>query len=460
MKMVPIDTASPRTRGLGVTRIDLLGLGLIALSPVLFALLSWNTGARSDGLQSLITAVSAPILAIELIVVAGAARCGFEPIRSIRAQPAWMQVALLALVLIAFATALFVAVNPALAMYRSIGNLFHLMFGLAAAHLIASRWSGLAPLIWPAVVAGTCLYAATVALFVASIADTEIFAWEYFGLGVSNIRQTGFHSAIGASAALGLASFAATRRSYWLWVAAASLMTALSFWSGTRTSLAAITASFALALLIVPRMRTGRAIGALLISFAAGAILSLVHVAPHPAFGMFRVVTSVAQATVDEVSSGRLWMWRDTLSVIAQRPFFGFGESQFRFVVPASLGAFNHPHNLVLQVLLQWGIVGGACFFALACAVWHRFHVLGRRMVPAAVPALLVANAMLAFSLVEGSFYHPYPIMMTALALAFVLSAREAADSAAARSDHRFSPAFPPAAEEASAPARATARRR
>lgn len=398
----------------------ILSFLLVAFAPAIFALCTWNTGLPEGRgfLESQVRYFGLPILGAELFVVIVAMAAGFAPARTVRAMPRWVQAALLSLVVIAFGTALLAAPQPILAMLRTCMSALHLLFGLAAAWLIGAYHPALRTSFWPMIVAGLAAYALILCAFVASIADWRAFDWFYFGLGMIHIRQVGFYSAVGAAAALGLAAIRPGARNYLLWVGAAALLLALSFWSGTRGSLIAVLGAFGAGLLVLPGLRTMRACSALIAANAAGAALSLIPASPHPLFGLWRIFSNYDG--LDEASSGRIAMWLDTLRAIGERPWFGYGEGQFRLVVSQSQGVYNHPHNSLLQIALQWGGVGLACALAIAGSIAWRICSVARRD-PELTPALLVAAALAVFSLYEGTLFHPYPIMMLALAIAFLL---------------------------------------
>ena len=396
---------------------------LVALSPLLFALACWNPDGATDGRQ-LLLAYSLPISAIELAVFAYAVSADLNLREALARVPRWAQLALGLVVAIAIVTAQ-LAVNPLHSTIRTVQLVIHLLFGFSAWHLFRTRWVPLQGRVWPWIVAGSCLYVAAVVAWVLAVQDVAGFDWKRFSLGVVHIRQTGFYSAAGAAAAIGLAAAATTRRTYWLAVAAASLLTALSFWSGTRGSLFAVLAAFAAGLVLLPALRTVRMAAAMVVSTAAGALLSLVHSAPHPYYGLLRISQSTAATGADEIATGRIGMWRAALEAVRERPLFGYGESQFGVAVPG-WSQFNHPHNVFVQILVQWGIVGFLCYFALAAFVAWRFVLAVRRGGPDLIAPFLVAGALFAMSLYEGALYHPYPTLMIVFSVAFVL----------ARSDH------------------------
>lgn len=412
-----LDVDSER-RASGELTPPLVAWALIAAVPVIFALLTWAPSGERTAVQGLMRFLAIPVLAAELVVVALAA--GSRPFQSVRTAPAWMKAALGLLVAIALANTALVTPSPVHAVIRTTMWLIHLAFALAVAGLLASSAPDVRRKLWRFVVLGLCAYVGILALFVLAIDDPAGFDWKYFGLGVVHVRQLGFYSLVGAAAALGLAG-GQSGRAYWLSVIAASLMLGLSFWSGTRGSPVALIAALCLGAVLLPALRTLKLLAAVVLSSAGGLLLSLIYLPPVHFFGLVRMSQSMTGASVEEVGSGRLSMWREALAAVGERPIFGHGEAPMGLLID-NPEALNHPHNVVLQVMLQWGAAGALCFFALGAALcWRALRGIGPKGAEAA-PAFLVAASLLVMALYEGSFYHPYPIMMIAVSMAFLLT--------------------------------------
>jgi len=367
-----------------------------------------------------------PVLAIELFAVIYAFVSGFEPLRAIRTAPIWAQAALLVLIAVGFYTALVVAPERLLSLSRTVIWLLHLMFGMSVAYLAGISRVFLDRYFWSAVVAGLCGYALVLVLFVVMVPYPERFDWLHLRLAVGNVRQVGFYSAAGAAAALGLSFFQTRWYTFVATVAAASVLISLSFWSGTRGSIFAVWAAFAASVMLFPALRSARAIGTLVMITALGALLSVVHSVPNPHYGLARLAVSAGQQTAEGVSSGRLSMWIGTYNAILERPLLGYGESQFRAVIAESNG-FNHPHNAVLQIAVQWGVVGAVCFLALSGLLAWRCYLALRTRYESLVPAFMVLASLLTMAMYEGTLYHIYPTMMIAMSLAVILGSDEAA---------------------------------
>ena len=393
---------------------------LVALAPFLFAVASWNPRMAARPFQDFALTYSLPISAIEIAVIFYAVSTGFRMSQALAALPRWARPVLGLLAALALATAA-LAANPPHSSLRTCQLLIHVVFGFSACGLFRTRWAPLRGQVWPWVLAGTCLYVFTAVAWVLAVHDQPDFDWRRFSLGVIHIRQTGFYSAVGAAAAIGVASTARTREGYWLAVAGASLLLALSYWSGTRGALTAVLGAFVAGLIFLPALRSLRAVGALAVSGIAGALISLPFPPPHPWYGLLRISETAAAGGADELATGRLRMWQAALDAIAERPFFGYGESQFGVAVP-DWSQFNHPHNIFIQILVQWGLVGFLCYFALAALLARQLIVRGRLGAPDTAAPFLVAGALFTMGLYEGSLYHPYPLMIFALSAAFVLA--------------------------------------
>ena len=424
IKAAPPISGSPRAPAVNADRLTLL---LIASVPVLAALTTWDPAETGAMLTAVPRHFSLAAIAVELLVILRAMATGFKLSRAIGESPPWMRACLATLVAVAFITAAWVAVDFVNAMVRTCTLAVHLIFGLGSMHLMRRWRPGLRELIWPAIIAGACAYMLLFPIYISAIPDPAAFDWRHFGLAVTNIRQIGPLATVGACAALGLAICEARRPRFALWVAAASLFFALSFWSGTRGSLAAIVAAFLFGLALLPALRSARAVVALVAAAMIGGALSLLHSPPDGHYGMARMSQSLARSGADAVSSGRSAIWTGTLRTIGERPLFGYGESQFRLMVAQGGGNFNHPHNVILQIALNWGIVGAFCFFLLAAAIWWKCFVRSRLDPVRLASAFLMVNALLIYSLWDGAFYYPYPIMMIALGVAYMLTNEGAA---------------------------------
>lgn len=117
--------------------------------------------------------------------------------------------------------------------------------------------------------------------------------------------------------------------------------------------------------------------------------------------------------------SGRLDIWIAALQEIAKRPMFGFGTEAYQLSGCCDR-LVAQPHNFILQLLMQFGLVGNALLVALA---WRAVRFLGgpraviaqARATPQALLLVAMLAAYLAFGLIDGLLYQPVPLLHFAL---------------------------------------------
>jgi O-antigen ligase len=122
----------------------------------------------------------------------------------------------------------------------------------------------------------------------------------------------------------------------------------------------------------------------------------------------------------------RLGIWIDAVHAIAQRPLLGYGPEGFmgsRCCNPA----FVQPHNVVLQFLLEFGLVGSGLMIATICAMIRACGgatLIGSNL--RSDPALLAVCAVLVgfggYAAVDGLLYHAIPLIHFALLIALLFA--------------------------------------
>jgi len=159
----------------------------------------------------------------------------------------------------------------------------------------------------------------------------------------------------------------------------------------------------------------GPAIAALLLTSAGTLILHFSGVLVSP-----NIFTRLEQSgDLHQFDSGRLQIWADALRWIVRHPLFGKGTEAY-VRSGCCNAAFSHPHNLVLQLLMQFGLVGSALLVAL---LWSAVRLMGglRRVLTLifatvdnrALAAILVAYV--AFGMIDGLFYREVPMIHFAM---------------------------------------------
>jgi len=402
---------------------------LVALAPAIMAVTTWTPGGYFSIPLYFWRFLAPPVIAIELVVIGIAWRFGYRPLAAIVALPGWIAVALGLLIAIDVGDALFVSPDRAVAMMRSSMTLVHMMFGFAVVHLLRERGFDAYRGLWWALLGGATLYVVIMIAFVMAIAQPLRFDWMHFGLGVVNIRHAGFYVVVGAAMAFGIAATETRPSRFWIAVAGATLCCAELFWSGSRAPLLALLASSLAGALLVPALRTLRLPLALAVAYVGGAALSLIHTPPLGIYGLMRMLRSGGESSANAVSSGRVDLWGGSFRALLERPLFGHGEAQFITVVRESQGIYYHPHNALLQSLVQWGGVGTVSFVALAAILWWRMMLGTRRAGARAAPAFVAINVFVIYAMFDGVMFFVYPMMILAFLFAAGLAAAEPASA-------------------------------
>ncbi|MCS7246120.1 MAG: O-antigen ligase family protein [Thermomicrobium sp.] len=238
------------------------------------------------------------------------------------------------------------------------------------------------------------------------------------GLTVEGVRRlTGFYPHPNAAAltlerpalaALSLALASGGRHHRWWWLAAAvtGVATVLTFSRGAL--LALLLGLFAL-LWLLRRYRVA-------VSLLVGSLFSLI-------LGFAAFPDRLSAGILAGGDSLRLAIWRSSVAMLADRPLTGVGIDQFlyqyvpRYVEPVAWPErfTSHPHNVVLEVWLHFGLTG---LVVLGSAGWLVVRAVRRsRHWPLGVAAGISLLGGFVHGWVDRTFFAPE------LALAFWLAA-------------------------------------
>ena len=239
----------------------------------------------------------------------------------------------------------------------------------------------------------------------------------------SNIRHLGYHGMIGASCGFLLGLWGGRLRLAGYLIALFALFGLVYF--GSRGAVISwIVAVFMMALC----RKSWRILGV-----AALLLLLAIYLAektgvwwkPGPMTLMDRMGTEEGFT-----SSGRLEVWIQALQAIAQHPWLGYGPDGY------TLSRCCHPrlvqvHNAILHVLLESGLLGLLVFGLLVKkTLWSPIHWVFSRWrkntLPESISVLTsVLAGLMAFSMVDGIFYHVVPLTIFAILIVLFSGAVE-----------------------------------
>lgn len=406
---------------------------LAGFAPVITMLLTWDTSGQLPKATFALKSFVVPLLVVEFVFVTIAIIASH---RTITRPQSKKGVALCgtALVLIAFFDSLFVAPDPSYSIFRTALLILHLGFGWSIFALCRRGLFGADELIM-SIMLGFVVACCFLTAFVMLIPPDIHFDWLGGLPGFDNVRRTGYYAAPILGLCLGYLATVPTKSKQVLAWVVSSCAFALIFWAGSRGALASFGLASMIGLLLFEKVRSIRLALRVGASAALGAALSYLSV-PAGHMGIGRMLTpNVGGEGVTGATSGRLDLWAQTLSVISERPLLGYGEGQLIFLTPfAKEYGTLHPHNIVLQLALAWGLIGTACAFYLLYRLFREALQIAKAREDACLGPFLALAIIFLYSFVDGNLFHVQSIAMFA-ALAGLILAYDASGGGLQKSD-------------------------
>lgn len=202
-------------------------------------------------------------------------------------------------------------------------------------------------------------------------------------------------------------------------ILAASLWWAIAFGIGGRGTLMGVGVALVFSAIVVPKARSWCALQVVcaLAGFALAFVMfELPTLGSEAVIGMARLGGQVGTAGANE---GRLVLLLESAELILANPTLGIGPMHF-----AAVGERGHPHNLVAQLAVEWGLPATAVLAGLALAAaiaWWRLMPAARTMpmIRPAIAASLLAGAV--HALVSGLLVPAYTQLWLATLAGFAL---------------------------------------
>jgi len=251
------------------------------------------------------------------------------------------------------------------------------------------------------------------------------FAWNYSLPGFTGVRPYNYLVEAGIAAGIGLYYTHRHGRSLprcFLWVGSVALWAAL-FWSGGRGGFFALALTIGLVAIVVPQI-FAKLWKFVALTAIAGAGISLLLPSPGGGFGLIgRIERTFGAGSLNGASSGRLNMWSESIDLFLQKPFFGHGISQYPHLTKyPGLTAHSHVHNILLDALMSFGVVGAAALIFLLGKIFVA-AVFDIRQTKSAIdlPMFLVASTLLAHGFVSGTYFHVHSQILIAISLGLLV---------------------------------------
>jgi O-antigen ligase len=319
-------------------------------------------------------------------------------------------------------------VTPA-SWWRVLGVVAHLFFAL-----LIARWFVLTPrtVHWlvGAMLLSVGVYFAVVVELWNALDEPQGYNWVSDPPLFRNIRHVGYFLCIGAVVASWAIFYYSGWRQFGAWLIYV-IGVGLLLWTGGRGgALGYLFGTVILAVRFSPKEYFVQWISHL---FALILALwgSAVFVVNQRAMGWISVFfQSITASSIDELSSSRIAIWIFLAEKIVERPWFGWGGEGFRAVWPES-GLFQdqglvQAHNGLLQLLIEWGILGTLCMclllgwiFVKGTWCYLRAGIRADKTLSLGVPLVF---ALLALACVDGVFYHGTPFAFLMIGFGMIIA--------------------------------------
>jgi O-antigen ligase len=335
---------------------------------------------------------------------------------------------LIALVALSAGLSQFVSLNPGYALTRLWILVLAVLVGYASFSLSILLEEKYNQAIYKALVWSVLLHTPFVLLFIYLSKDTEGLPWDGNIPGWLWVRPYNYFTEVGV--AVGVAMLATkTRKTKMADMAlfgAVSVCWAMLFWGGGRGAFVGLSGALVVSSVVFPRFAMKMWI-IFILSLIIGAVLSLFLWTPDSqSFGLLNMLSRSRVDDVDAFASGRVRMWGYAIDNIKEAPFFGYGLGQIIFLlapcIPAANNVHFHVHNIILEAVLSWGILGAALFTALLSRTCLRvltrvrIYTEGEKL-----PAFFALVALLGHSLLSGTYFHIHSLVYLAICFGICL---------------------------------------
>lgn len=410
---------SPRMKEVGSTKTIFrqdwfYAIALLALIPVVQSFLTWSWNGKVTFHQAFIQILSVTAIVCEMAILRIASAKGFIWQNYFQAATRPLKIILI-LWLIIMALSVFtdrenILVSAAITLRYPLHilafcSLIYLAKNAAATHAqeFYKTW-------YATICAAGAAYLSLLIIFSLSVTMRPEFPWSSGLPSATSVRHIANYLALFAIAFVSISLFASKQQKWVFNLGFFALVTFIA-WTGARASILGMGASIFVGYLIMRKRVKFSDIRNIFGIFVAGIVASIAIPSPHPSFGMIRFWSKTGAK--EDVSSGRIEIWLNTLSSIWEQPLLGHGAGRFGANMSRLYGYdLDNPHNFILQYFYDWGLVGG--LMAMLMLGWLGWLIFQRRKaVPIAVFSAASGYSMLVLiGLLEGMLYHPIKIVL------------------------------------------------
>jgi exopolysaccharide production protein ExoQ len=364
-----------------------------------------------------------PFVGSEILIIIWASRKGMDSTAMWRSLPSDVRLASLLMLVGVFASSIFISAAPLQSITISLITMLHLLFALSVSYLFGLSSSRDSYPFFMGLGFGLIVLAVLTAVkfgFPPSLSDVPdgVIEWSAAIPGFISVRHLGSWSgAITAGFAAILLYGNDRQRLSWNHFFY-FLSAAITIWSGTRAAILAIMLTTAILVAMRRKIPSFRSVSILAMLTGAALIAAWILLpADDTAFPLFN---SDDTNNAVNMTGGRLTLWIATFHRWLDSPWLGWGSGSVFWEV--NIGwTHTQPHNVILQFLISWGIIGAiGALWLLGRAIFAVHKKVLRQ--PQLQPLLAILYALLLMSLEEGMLHYPRFIMLIILLFAVILS--------------------------------------
>jgi O-antigen ligase len=383
---------------------------IIAAIPSLHFIFTFDSDGNISNINKIMRLFGFPIFMIETMVLLIAYRAGWKPLKYYLCLPVFTRNIILIWIACVFYTSIFASNSPVMSIFFVLRFYMHALLLAALIFLISSAKEFNFRCWMSRLTLGLYTYLILLIIFCVAVFGQKDFQWIERVPSATNIRQIGNVIGLLTIVPTVMLLFEPSQKKRLLTLASVTAAMAFIMWTGTRGAILGFIAAICVSGWIFRKSIPLGRFAVLACSLALALAVSAFVPTPSDAFGIIRMADSFSNS---DPASGRIEMWRSTIDAIRSAPLLGYGSGTYRENMVLLNGyPFNHPHNFVLQFIYDWGIFGGSCALLLLSSLgWAIFRSkdapANRRFV-----AISGFVGVVTIGLIEGTLFHPLPIVI------------------------------------------------
>lgn len=126
--------------------------------------------------------------------------------------------------------------------------------------------------------------------------------------------------------------------------------------------------------------------------------------------------------TGTQILGGRSEVWNYVALAIKENWLLGYGPALMSYIPEYRGPSYLQPHNIGLQMLLHWGILGTLLILSTASSFVPNLNTALRHHSNVAVFPFALISTMGAHALVDGGLFYPFSVVIAIIAFAFLVS--------------------------------------